>query len=121
MWRSSSVSTSTGRSRSGAHRAPSPSSACARPSSWDISSGASCSDWPVSRQQRMREEHGIPVAFTVLKHHLDRVRAEFSAEEYIHIGDTDMDRHYAERNGFACFCPDDSMDHLWEPPATASR
>ena len=81
----------------------------------------SCSDWPVSRQQRMWEEHGIPVAFTVLKHHLDRVRTEFSAEEYIHIGDTDMDQHYAERNGFAYFCPDDSMDHLWEPPATASR
>ena len=63
----------------------------------------SCSDRPVSHQQRMWEEHGIPVAFTVLKHHLDRVRAEFSAEQYVHIGDTNMDRHYAERNGFAYF------------------
>ena len=75
----------------------------------------SCSDWPVSRQQRMWKQHGIPVAFTVLKHHLDRVKAEFSAEHYIHIGDTNMDRHYAERNGFAYFYPDTSIDHLWTP------
>ena len=76
----------------------------------------SCSDRPVSNQQRMWEAHGIAVAFTVLKHHLDRVRAEFSAEEYVHIGDTNMDRHYAERNGFAYFYPDTSIDHLWIDP-----
>ena len=46
----------------------------------------SCSDWPVSWQQSLWQEHGIPVAFTVLKHHLDRVRAESSAEQYVHIG-----------------------------------
>ena len=73
----------------------------------------SCSDWPVSRQQRMWTEHGIAVAFTVLKHQLDRVRAQFSAEQYYHIGDTNMDQHYAERNGFAYFYPDASVDHLW--------
>ncbi len=73
----------------------------------------SCSDRPVSHQQRMWLEHGISVSFTVLKHQLDRVRAEFSAEHYYHIGDTNMDRHYAERNGFAYFYPDDSVDHLW--------
>jgi hypothetical protein len=73
----------------------------------------SCSDWPVRWQQDLWKEHGIPVAFTVLKHHLDRVRAEFSAEQYVHIGDTDMDRYFAERNGFVYFYPDDSIDHLW--------
>ena len=78
----------------------------------------SCSDWPVSRQQRMWTEHRIAVAFTVLKHQLDRVRAQFSAEEYYHIGDTNMDQHYAERNGFAYFYPDASVDHLW---TTAQR
>jgi len=78
----------------------------------------SCSDWTVSRQQRMWEAHGVPVAFTVLKHRLNRVRAEFSAEQYVHIGDTDMDRYYAERNGFAYFYPDDSVDHLWGLPET---
>lgn len=58
-------------------------------------------------------EHGIAVAFTVLKHQLDRVRAEFNAEQYIHIGDTDMDQHYAERNGFTYLHPDASVDQLW--------
>ena len=73
----------------------------------------SCSDRPVSHQQRMWMEHGISVSFTVLKHQLDRVKAEFSADQYYHIGDTNMDRHYAEQNGFAYFYPDTSVDHLW--------
>jgi len=75
----------------------------------------SCSDWPVSHQQRMWQEHGIIVSFTVLKHRLDQVKAEFSAEQYYHIGDTNMDRHYAELNGFTYFYPDASVDHLWVP------
>lgn len=75
----------------------------------------SCSDRPVSHQQRMWTKHGITVSFTVLKHQLDRVKVEFSAEAYVHIGDTNMDRHYAERNGFAYFYPDASVDHLWTP------
>ena len=73
----------------------------------------SCSDRPVSHQQRMWLEHGIAVAFTVLKHQLEQVKAEFTAEEYFHIGDTNMDKHYAERAGFAYFFPDTSIDHLW--------
>ena len=73
----------------------------------------SCSDRTVSQQQRMWELHGISVSFTVLKHQLDRVRAEFAAEHYIHIGDTNMDQHYAEKNGFTYFFPDGSIDHLW--------
>jgi FMN phosphatase YigB (HAD superfamily) len=73
----------------------------------------SCSDRTVSQQQRMWEEHGIPVSFTVLKHRLDQVKAEFSADAYFHIGDTNIDRHYAERNGFVYFFPDTSIDHLW--------
>jgi hypothetical protein len=28
-------------------------------------------------------------------------------------GDTNIDQHYAERNGFTYFYPDTSMDHLW--------
>ncbi len=75
----------------------------------------SCSDRTVSQQQRMWREHGIPVAFTVLKHHLERVRAEFSAEHYYHIGDTNVDRHYAESAGFTYFYPDGSIDQLWLP------
>jgi hypothetical protein len=74
----------------------------------------SCSDRPISHQQSMWSELGIVVAFTVLKQNLDRVRAEFSAEQYVHIGDTNMDRYYAERNGFVYFYPDTTVDHLWE-------
>ena len=76
----------------------------------------SCSDWPVSHQQRMWTKHGVPVSFTVLKHQLDRVRAEFAAEHYVHIGDTNIDRQYAERNGFVYFYPDATIDHLWDGP-----
>ena len=73
----------------------------------------SCSDRPVSSQQRMWEAHGVPVSFTVLKHRLDQVKAQFSAERYFHIGDTNIDQHYAEANGFVYFYPDASIDHLW--------
>ena len=76
----------------------------------------SCSDRTVSQQQNMWRQHGITVSFTVLKHQLDRVKAEFSAEHYVHIGDTNMDQHYAERNGFAYLFPDTSIDHLWHEP-----
>lgn len=75
----------------------------------------SCSDRTVSSQQRMWMEHGISVAFTVLKHRLDQVRAEFIAEQYYHIGDTHADEYYAVRAGFAYLYPDASVDHLWLP------
>lgn len=61
----------------------------------------SCSDRPISAQQRMWEEHGIAVDFTVLKHRLDGVKAQFAADEYYHVGDTEVDRHYAGLSGFA--------------------
>ncbi|HEY5867450.1 MAG TPA: HAD family hydrolase [Candidatus Tectomicrobia bacterium] len=73
----------------------------------------SCSDRIISNQQRIWMDHGIAVAFTVLKHQLDLVKARFNAEQYYHIGDTNMDRHYAERAGFAFLYPDTSVDHLW--------
>ena len=75
----------------------------------------SCSDRIVSNQQRIWMEHNISVAFTVLKHQLDLVKAEFNAEQYYHIGDTNMDRHYAERAGFEFFYPDTAVGHLWRP------
>ena len=60
----------------------------------------SCSDRPVPDQQHMWATHGIVVHFTVLKHKLDDVKAQFEAEVYYHIGDTDMDQHYARLAGF---------------------
>ena len=75
----------------------------------------SCSDRTVSNQQEIWQRHGIAVEFTVLKHRLDQVKEEFDAVEYYHIGDTNMDRHYAERAGFAYLFPDHSVDQLWAP------
>jgi len=74
----------------------------------------SCSDRTVSQQQRMWQAHGLAVSFTVLKHQLEQVKAQFEAVHYYHIGDTNIDRHYAERAGFAYFYPDGSIDHLWQ-------
>ena len=73
----------------------------------------SCSDRTVGHQRRMWADAGITVAFTVLKHQLDTVRAEFSAEVYYHIGDTNLDQYYAERNGFAYFHPEGAPEDLW--------
>ena len=75
----------------------------------------SCSDRTVSNQQRIWETAGIEMQFTVLKHQLDAVKDQFQAEDYYHIGDTDLDRQYAERNGFHFLLPDADVTHLWEP------
>ena len=73
----------------------------------------SCSDRTVSNQQRIWRDHEIVVEFTVLKHKLEEVKANFPAEEYYHIGDTDMDKYFATRAGFSYLQPDSSIDHLW--------
>src|SRR5262245_59354368 len=50
----------------------------------------SCSDRPISYQQQLWAQHNIRVDFTVLKHRLADVKAQFQIESYYHIGDTDM-------------------------------
>ena len=75
----------------------------------------SCSDRTISHQQRLWVGQEITVAFTVLKHQLDQVKTLFSAEQYYHIGDTNIDRHYAERAGFTFFYPDTAVGHFWIP------
>ncbi len=74
----------------------------------------SCSDRTITNQQRIWQDHRIEVEFTVLKHQLEEVRDAFSADAYYHIGDTDMDRFYAQKAGFSYYFPDASIDHLWE-------
>ena len=73
----------------------------------------SCSDRTLSHQRRLWVEQDIAMAFTVLKHQLDQVKTMFSAEQYYHIGDTNIDRYYAERAGFAFFYPDTALEHFW--------
>ena len=74
----------------------------------------SCSDRTVSNQQRIWQENAIPMEFTVLKHQLDQVKADFEAEEYYHIGDTEIDRRYALQSGFHFLLPDVEVAQLWE-------
>ncbi len=73
----------------------------------------SCSDRTISSQRRIWEEHGIAVQFTVLKNQLGDLMARFQAEEYFHVGDTDLDRHMAQQAGFAFVPVDDAARQLW--------
>ncbi len=73
----------------------------------------SCSDHTISSQQRIWEEHGISIEFTVLKHQLSEVAARFDAEEYLHIGDTDLDRRVSVEAGFRFVPVEDAARVLW--------
>ena len=77
----------------------------------------SCSDRTISTQQRIWREAGIDVDFTVLKHQLDRVKEQFQAEQYYHIGDTDMDKYFSEKAGFDFLFVDVAVEGL--PALTA--
>ena len=72
----------------------------------------SCSDRTVSEQQRMWQAHGIAVEFTVLKHRLDGVKDQFPAEEYFHIGDTEIDRRVSVQAGFSFLPVDEGVLRL---------
>ena len=79
----------------------------------------SCSDRPVSNQKDLWQRNELEVSFTVLKHELDSVKAEFEAETYTHIGDTELDRHYAVMSGFRFVKIDAYQDEPWaNPPAS---
>jgi hypothetical protein len=75
----------------------------------------SCSDRLLSDQQRLWETHHIIVDFTVLKHRLAEVRAQFWADIYYHIGDTDLDRFFAEQAGVRFVKADASVRQAWSP------
>jgi hypothetical protein len=75
----------------------------------------SCSDRPVSFQVEMWKRHAIAPAFTVLKHRLDDVKARFEAAAYYHIGDTDIDEHFALIAGFHFLKADAVTHRAWGP------
>ena len=58
------------------------------------------SDWPRSAQAPLWNGHGIEPRFVGGKHHLHEVKAEFPADRYVHVGDTDVDERYALLAGF---------------------
>jgi hypothetical protein len=75
----------------------------------------SCSDRTLSYQRQVWERHRIVVDFTALKHRLADVKAQFQAEAYYHIGDTDMDRFYADKAGFRFVRADAAVRQAWGP------
>ena len=75
----------------------------------------SCSDRPLSYQQRMWQRLEIAADFTVLKHRLADVKTQFPAEAYYHIGDTDVDHLFAREAGFQFFWADATVLHAWGP------
>jgi hypothetical protein len=72
----------------------------------------SCSDRPIRYQQDMWQQLGIVPDFTVLKHRLAEIKARFEAAVYYHIGDTDIDAHYATVAGFR-FLKADAAHLTW--------
>lgn len=58
------------------------------------------SDWPKSSQRPLWTRHGVEPHFVGGKHHLHEVRAQFEADRYIHVGDTEVDERYALLAGF---------------------
>ena len=58
------------------------------------------SDRTRREQLTLWSRHGLEVAFVGGKHHLGDVRERFAADRYVHIGDTDVDEHFALAAGF---------------------
>ncbi len=79
---------------------------------WLIGSG---SDRPISHQEAIWKRLRIVPDFTVLKHRLADVRRRFSAHAYYHIGDTDLDQHFAEGAGFEFLRADAAAHEVWGP------
>ena len=74
----------------------------------------SCSDRPPSSQRAIWEQHDIAVAFTVPKHMLPDVKAQFEADAYYHTGDReDLDKQYALAAGFKFLWPDEAAAQPW--------
>lgn len=73
----------------------------------------SCSDRSPSAQQALWEKHNIQADFVAAKHGLDQVKKKFAAERYVHIGDRDLDRQFAERAGFDFFWAHEATDEPW--------
>jgi phosphoglycolate phosphatase-like HAD superfamily hydrolase len=69
------------------------------------------SDWPRSSQQPLWSRHGVEPEFVGGKHHLHEVKAQFPADRYLHVGDTDVDERYALLAGFEFL----HVDQLVEP------
>jgi hypothetical protein len=75
----------------------------------------SCSDRPLSFQDAMWARLGLGADFTVLKHRLAELKARFAAAGYYHVGDTDVDAHFAALAGFTFLRADAAAHRAWGP------
>ena len=66
----------------------------------------SCSDRTLSEQANMWERNGIEADFTSLKYQLPDILERFPCERAIHVGDSHVDKMYAEKAGFIYLPPD---------------
>ena len=73
----------------------------------------SSSDRPLPVQQAIWDRHRIEVSFISHKQELPDVKSRFSAEEYYHIGDTELDRQFALQAGFHFLWMDDGIAEPW--------
>lgn len=74
----------------------------------------SCSDRPISAQRAIWASHQIEVDFTVAKHMLPDVKAQFEADVYYHIGDReDLDKRPALEAGFEFLWPHEAAEMPW--------
>ncbi len=73
----------------------------------------SSSDRPLPVQQAIWDRHSIEVSFVSAKQDLPDVKSRFSAEEYYHIGDTELDRQFALIAGFHFVWMDAGKTEPW--------
>ena len=73
----------------------------------------SSSDRPLPVQQAIWDRHRIEVSFVSNKQGLLDLKSRFAAEEYYHIGDTELDRQFALEAGFHFLWMDAGSNEPW--------
>jgi hypothetical protein len=73
----------------------------------------SASDRTVREQRSLWTRHALEPSFVGHKHVLEQLRARFDASQFVHVGDTEVDAHYARLAGFDFY-------YAWEFPSLLS-
>jgi len=73
----------------------------------------SSSDRPLPVQQAIWDRHNIQVSFVSSKQDLLDLKSRFAAEDYYHVGDTDLDRQFAVAAGFHFVWMEDGNTEPW--------
>ena len=73
----------------------------------------SSSDRPLPVQRAIWDRHNIEVSFVSSKQDLPSVKSRFPADEYYHIGDTEMDQQFALAAGFNFVWMDEGSIEPW--------